>query len=386
MNSNTPVDTACPNPTYDRIWWNRTTNPFGTTLRLQIATSISPSGPWTFTGPGGLPGTHYTTAGSQIDPSNNNHEYFRVLAKLKTGIGRVTPRLADLQVTWTCPPTPPKITNTKPANGQTNIPLGAPIWVNFSEPMNTPTVTWTVSGGVNAGGSWSNNDKTLKLTPTANFRDCTSYTIQITGGKDKNDDLDLVAGSAPHPWSFTTICINPYIATVDPPDGAFDVALDKVIAVTFSEPMNGTTVSWTITGGVPLTGSWNANRDVLSLGHAASFQPCTLYTVEISGGKDDQGLPLVPGPVPNPWTFFSSCPNPVIRSTNPRNGTTAVPVTASIVVNFSKAMDTATVAYDIAPSASSSASWNAPLNTTLTITPASDLAERTMYTVEITTG
>lgn len=384
--SGTPVDTGCPNPTYDRMWWNRSANPFGTTMRFQIATSPSPSGPWTFTGPGGLPGTYYTTAGSQIDPSHNNRQYFRLLAKLRTGIGRVTPILEDLQASWSCPPTPPKITNTSPANARSNIPVDAPIWVNFSERMSTPTVTWTISGGVDAIASWSNSNKTLKLIPTTQFRDCVQYTVQITGGKDVNDGLDLVAGSAPNPWSFTTVCISPYVVTTDPPDGAMDVPLDQVVTVAFSEPMNGTTVAWTITSGIGLAGSWNANRDVLTLSHATSFQPCTLYTVEIASGEDDQGLPLVGGPVTNPWTFFTWCPNPFILTASPQNGTAGVALATPISVHFSRSMNPASVTYDIAPAVSSSTSWNSPANTTLTIIHPTDFIELTTYTVTITAG
>src|SRR5207247_6133814 len=97
------------------------------------------------------------------------------------------------------------------------------IWVNFSERMSTPTVTWMISGGVDAIASWSNSNKTLKLIPTTQFRDCVQYTVQITGGKDVNDGLDLVAGSAPNPWSFTTVFISPYVVTTAPPDGAMGV-------------------------------------------------------------------------------------------------------------------------------------------------------------------
>ncbi|TLZ57436.1 MAG: hypothetical protein E6K17_02810 [Methanobacteriota archaeon] len=207
----TPVDTGCTNPVYNHVYWNSTANPLGAILRFQIATSNNPSGPWTFTGPGGFPGSHYTTWGQQIDGVNNGKEYFRMQAKLKTVNGRVTPKLEDLQLTWTCPPTAPYIKNTNPASGQSNVPIAAPVWVNFSEPMNIGTVLWTISGGITATASWSNGNRTLKLTPTTPFRDCTSYTAQITAGKDVNDNLDLVPGPVPNPWSFTTICINPYI-------------------------------------------------------------------------------------------------------------------------------------------------------------------------------
>src|SRR5207247_8710890 len=126
----------------------------------------------------------------------------------------------------------------------------------------------------------------LIRTPTG--RDCTSYTAQITGAKDVNDNLDLAPGPVPNPWSFTTICINPYIVTTNPADRAFDVPVTQPIAVTFNEPMNTATVTYTITGGIALTQSWSANRDVLPLNHAAQFAVCTNYQVEIPSGQAGQ--------------------------------------------------------------------------------------------------
>ena len=385
--SSTPVDTGCTNPVYNNIYWNSTTTPLGTILRFQIATSNSPTGPWTFTGPGMFPGSHYTTWGQQIDAGNNGREYFRMDAKLKTVNGRVTPRLEDLEVTWTCPPTAPFIKDTNPASGQTNVPINAPIWVNFSEPMNRATVTWTISGGITANPSWSNGNRTLELIPTTAFRDCTIYTAQITGGKDVNDNLDLVAGPAPNPWSFTTICINPYIVSTDPANDAFDVPITKSIVVTFNEPMNTATVAWTISGGIALSGNWNANRDVLTLSHALPFVVCTVYTAEITGGQDDQGLPLVAGPVPNPWSFFSFCTNPVIVQTNPADRATNVPLNADIVVTFSHAMNIGTVQYIVGPPLTGvTNNWNSPANTVLTISHSTAFAELATYTVNVTQG
>src|SRR5438093_3339571 len=187
-----------------------------------------------------------------------------MVAKLKTVNGRVTPKLEDLDVHWTCPPTAPRITNTNPVDSQVNVPIAAPIWVNFSEPMNTATVTWTISGGVTATFSWSNNNKTLELIPTTPFRDCTSYTAQITAGKDVNDNLDLVPGPVPNPWSFTTICINPFITATNPADSAIGVLPNQSIVVLFSEPINTATLAYTISGGVSSFPTWNANRDGLT--------------------------------------------------------------------------------------------------------------------------
>ncbi len=388
-----PINAGCPNVLYNKIWFNQTSGgkPPMTVLRFQFATSTSPSGPWTYRGPGGFPGAHYTIEGTMIDPIHTNEQYFRVKAKLKTNNGRVAPMLQDVTITWSCPPAPPYIINTKPASGGTNHPINGPIWVNFSEPMNTGTVAWTISGGITATGSWSNSDQTLKLTPNQAFKDCTDYTTQITQGKDQNDNLDLVPGPVPNPWTFRTVCINPYITSTDPADGAIGVPLTKSIIVNFSEPMNTGTVAWQLTGpsAPALTDSWNGARTTLTLSHAVPFIDCQFYTMNITQGKDDQDLDLVPGPVPNPWKFMTFCQNPYIVSTNPVNDQIGVLLNAPIIVTFSEQMNTGTVQWwfsDPVINASFTPSWNSPTNTILTLSHSTLFTECIRYTAKITAG
>ncbi len=98
----------------------------------------------------------------------------------------------------------------------------------------------------------------------------------------------------------------PQIMATNPPDGATDVPLDQPISAVFSEAMDTPTVAWTIAPAVPLTPSWSTSQ-ILVLGHAGLSQ-CAEYTVEITAGRDTDGEPLVPGPVPNPWRFQTVCP------------------------------------------------------------------------------
>src|SRR5439155_1275287 len=157
----------------------------------------------------------------------------------------------------------------------------------------------------------------------------------------------LAAGPVPNPWSFTTICINPYIVTTNPADRAFDVPVTQPIVVTFNEPMNTATVTYTMTGGIALTQSWNANRDVLTLNHAAPFAVMATYPAPIPLAYATPFRLLPPGPVPNPWSFQTVGINPFVNTTDPANGANGVPLTAPIVVTFSEAMNTGTVTYTL---------------------------------------
>ncbi len=380
------VNTGCTSPAYGNIWYNQTslTKPPDTMLRFQIATSASPTGPWAYRGPGGVVTTYYQTEGQAIDSIHDGEQYVRVLALLRTSNPRITPRLEDLKVTWTCPGGAPYITDTTPIHGELGHPLTAPIWVTFSEPMDDITVDWSITGGITLTGSWSNGYRTLRLTPSPSFTSCTQYTANITQGKSQTG-LDLVPGPVPNPWTFVTYCPNPYIVFTDPEDGDANVLAYASIIVGFSEPMDTSTVSWTITGGVDLIPSWDTTDSVLTLfNYDTPYRDGFVYEVTISG-KDKSGLALVPGPVPNPWTFTGEYINPYIVLTDPEHDATGVPVDKVIVVTFNEPMNTTTVTWTIAPDVNLTDSWNAA-RTVLSLTPDPALFPLAPHVVEITSG
>jgi hypothetical protein len=111
----------------------------------------------------------------------------------------------------------------------------------------------------------------------------------------------------PNPWSFTIECPNPYIVWIEPPIPPC-TPVDVPVVVTFSEAMDTLTVAWMIS---PDPGGWsqvwNQNDTVLTLDHANPFEYETIYTFEVLSGNDLYGLPLIPGPFPNPIEF-ETCP------------------------------------------------------------------------------
>ncbi len=381
-------DSTCADPDYVDLWWNDTKPPL-TNVRFKFASSDNIAGPWNYLGPDGLPGTFYTTPGTAIHTSHDTLQYSRWRAYFTTSDPGATPLLDDVTLNYDCAADPPEIINTDPADMDTGVLLDADIIVTFSEPMNTGTVTWTFTGP-GLSGSWNSPTNTiLTLTPASLLLECTWYTVQITAGRDANDDLDLVPGPVPNPWTFQTVCINPYITITDPADGEADVPVNKIIDVTFSEPMNTTTVAWSLIGlSAPiLSPTWNGARTVLSLSPATDYIECEYYTMEITQGKDDQDLDLVAGPVPNPWTFRAFCPNPFIVSTTPADNDIDVLLNANIIVEFSQAMNVTSVTWWFSdPGITFLDSWNSPTNTILTLSHVIDFTESTTYMVEITGG
>ncbi len=79
--------------------------PAGTSVKFQFATSNSSSGPWTFVGNDGTVNTYYTTGpdlSKKLDySSHNNFRYFRYRAlMLSNQSSTISPRVDDVIVNW----------------------------------------------------------------------------------------------------------------------------------------------------------------------------------------------------------------------------------------------------------------------------------------------
>ncbi len=282
--------------------------------------------------------------------------------------------------TTACPN--PFIVATDPSDGAAGVPLSANIVVTFSNPMDTATVVWTISPALTLTSSWNSpTDTILTLSHTTPFAFCTVYTLEIAG-QDKSG-LPLVPGPYPNPWSFSTACPNPFITSTYPYDGSVNIPVNAAIVVTFSEAMDPSNVTAAITPAVGvLTPAWNPTDTVLTLTHSTPFASCILYTVQVNG-TDVGGFPLVPGPVPNPWSFSTACPNPYIVSTTPAAGTSNVSLSRSIVVTFSTSMNTSSVTWTIVPAFALTPSWNGPNATVLTLSHATPFPVCVTITITI---
>ncbi len=384
----TTFDAGCNAPVWKAVWWNSTLPP-KTTVRVQLATSPSEAGPFSFRGWDGRTGTYYNGTPGQAIWSGHNapptQRYLRWRGTLTTAEGLVTPALNDVTVEFACFPQLPYITSTVPADHAWDVPRTADIVVAFSEAMNATSVSWTFSDpAVTFTPYWSADHRVLTLHHATPFTECAFLTTTIRG-KDEDHGFDLVPGPAANPWTFSTSCSLPKILRTSPADRDLSVPLDANVVVTFNEPMDNATVRWTITGGVVLTSAWDDAGSVLTLSHTTPFEACTPYTAEITAATDRGGLPLVPGPVPNPWTFTTACPNPYIVSTDPADGRMWVPVGAPIVVRFSKPIDDASVAWTIAPPIPLTKSWSEG-GAVLTLGHASPFVGFTRYEVNITSA
>lgn len=209
---------------------------------------------------------------------------------------------------------PPWVVSTSPPDGAMAIPLDALIMVQFSEPMNMTSVTMSVNPDPGGWGpiQWTVAGTSLSWNHSNNYTTCTVITVTIHTGEDLAG-LGLVP--LPYSWSFLTVCPNPYMASTVPADGATDVELNAVVEIEFSDPMDTATVTWTI---APDPGGWSQNwfagDTLLTLSHDP-FGFDSTYTFEVTGGQDNDGFPLIPGLVPNPWSWTTKV-KPLAPPTN----------------------------------------------------------------------
>ncbi len=386
-----PVGDAGGFPVWGTLWWNLTpaNQPANTFLRFQIATSTSAGGPWDFYGPNGTQIQYYNNVGTPIWAGHNGQRYIRFLGDFGSTDTQATPSLEDVTVEYDIPPAAPCIVSTDPADLTFNVPTSANVVITFSEAMDTSSVsiTFVLGPPVVFGQSWSGGDSILTLTHAAPFAENKVYRLLIDAR-----DLDGIGLSAtcpgggagaPNPFTFVTERVYPTIVSTDPSNSEMLVPWTQSIVVEFSEGMNTSSLVFSINpNNVALFPVWSNGDATLTLSHTQAFSQCTPYTVQVNA-TDKANLQLVPGPVPNPWSFLSFCDNPYIVSTSPRDVEPGVALTAPVVITFSEPMLRTSLTFSIVSDVGGKTlAWSSG-DTVLTMTHTSPFTGCGVYTVTV---
>lgn len=180
--------------------------------------------------------------------------------------------------------TKPTVTSD-PANNATGVAVSKLIVVTFSEAMDPTTIsslTYSLKqGSTSVPGAITYTGTKATFTPTGNLAYSKDYTGTITTGA---KDLAGNALASNFTFTFTTgdapdITL-PMASSTDPIASATGVALDKKVAITFSEAMDPTTIN---TSTFTLKqGATNVPGAVTYSGTTATFTP----TNPLEGGKE----------------------------------------------------------------------------------------------------
>ena len=279
----------------------------------------------------------------------------------------------------------PYMVSTSPRNMEPGVALNAPVVITFSEAMMRTSLSFTIGPTVSGQSlAWSTGDTVLTMTHTGQFTGCTVYTVtvSVTDLDGKTLIPNPIDSTVVNPFKFITVCANPYIINTVPASGETDVAQAQEIRIAFSEAMNTGSVTYMLTPTArEISHTWDAGA-LLHIQYVALNQ-CTRYTMQVTAGTNTAGAPLVPGPVPNPWSFDIICNAPYLTSTDPADGSSVVPVVKTVVVNFNKAMNIGTVVVNLVPNdVTFTRAWSNG-NTTLTLTHSTNFVDCRQYAIGI---
>ncbi len=195
--------------------------------------------------------------------------------------------------------TKPTVSGRQPGSGAVDVATTIKPSAMFSEDVSNASMTLkTGTTTVPGATAYDSASKTASFTPTAALANSKTYTVTVTGAKDATGNvMDDVS------WTFTTVASAPIdttpptITARNPADSATNVATGSTVTATFSEAVQASTISMTVTpsGGSAVAGSvgYNATTRVATFTPTGGLANATTYTVVVSGAKDTSDNPMV---------------------------------------------------------------------------------------------
>ena len=190
--------------------------------------------------------------------------------------------------------------------------------------------------------------------------------------------------------------VAPAVLSSAPADGAIEVAVDAILKITFTEPVDPATVNGTTvkirSGDTEMAGTVRCAHDTITLTPATNWGFATTYTATISGGpsgvKDLAGNSLA---ADHTWTFSTGQgPDiipPVVTATSPISGTTGVSVNTTVTAIFSEAvMNVTSTTFRLAADGVAVPGAVTTSGAAAIFTPSVPLAYNTAYVATVTAG
>jgi hypothetical protein len=146
----------------------------------------------------------------------------------------------------------------------------------------------------------------------------------------------------------------PTVTTVSPADGASTVSRTASVSATFSEAVDGATVTAATFGlrdaantAVPAAVSYDSATRVATLTPTTALAGSVTYTATVLGGssgvKDSAGNPLAASRIWSFTTVVVDTAPPTVTARSPVPGATGVSATANVTATFSETMDAASI-------------------------------------------
>jgi hypothetical protein len=298
------------------------------------------------------------------------------------------------------PKIPPTVTSTVPKNDAVNAVISSNVTAKFSVPMNPSSIT-TLSftlkkGTVSVPGVASYTDSTATLNPTENLLPNTVYTALVTTSVSNVSGTNMLKD---YTWSFTTGALPdvsaPTVSSTDPLYSATGVAINKLVAVTFSEAMDPasiTALTYTLKQGtVAVPGAVSYSGLKATFTPTANLDYNKVYTGSVTvGAKDVAGNALA---TVYAFSFKTGLlPDviaPTVTLTDPLNSATGIAINQLFTVTFSEDMDPSTITgltYTLKKGAVAVPGTVSYSGLKATFTATANLDYNTVYTGSVTVG
>ncbi|MCK4351243.1 MAG: Ig-like domain-containing protein, partial [Candidatus Krumholzibacteria bacterium] len=140
--------------------------------------------------------------------------------------------------------TPPEIVDRSPYPGETGIGISQSVMVTFSEPMSWSSVqtafSWTGPGDIDVPFEMGDVEPHIfSFTPQSPLEYNTTYSVAFAANTTMDYSGNYLDAAS---WSFTTTntpdTAPPTVVSTTPDDGAINVALDVILLIEFSEPID----------------------------------------------------------------------------------------------------------------------------------------------------
>ena len=294
----------------------------------------------------------------------------------------------------------PTVSSTVPANGATAVVTNGKITATFSQDMSPTTINATTftlqQGSAPISGTVTYADRTAIFAPTTPLGSNSGFTATITRGA---TNLKSTALASAYAWTFetgaSTDSTAPTVSSSVPANSAVGVATNNGISATFSEAMDPATingVTFTLQqGATTVLGVVTYASGTATFMPTSSLAPNAAFTATITtGAKDLAGNALAS---PYAWNFNTGAVGdtvaPLVSSTVPVNGATAVAVNNAISATFSEAMaplSITNVTFTLQQGTTPVPGTVVYANGTATFVPTASLAGNATFTAKISTA
>jgi len=183
----------------------------------------------------------------------------------------------------------------------------------------------------------------------------------------------------------------PTVSQTSPANGATGVAINSSISVTFSEPIDPSTVTTSTFQVAGVTGALSVNGTTATFTPSSNLGNNTAYTVTLTTGVKDAAGNTMAAIYTCSFTTGAQADTtlPTVSSVSPANNATGTAVNAAVTATFSETMDVSTInsaTFTLNQGSTPVSGTVTYSGITATFTPSSNLGYNTTYTVSVTNG